>query len=169
LHFGQISAQRVALNVLSSKKNSESFVEELIVRRELSDNFCYYNRHYDSFEGFPNWAKKSLDDYRVDEREYLYSRAELEKGKTHDDLWNSAQIEMVKLGKMHGYMRMYWARNFLNGLSPPSPRMRLLSSLTANMNWMVGTPMDMWELPGALEVFTIELGESAWSLARSDT
>jgi deoxyribodipyrimidine photo-lyase len=119
LHFGQISAQRVALDVLNSFKRSESFLEELIVRRELSDNFCYYNRYYDSFEGFPSWAKKSLDEHRVDEREYLYSRTELEKGETHDNLWNAAQMEMVKQGKMHGYMRMYWAKKILEWTESP--------------------------------------------------
>jgi len=96
------------LDCVEQHESSESFLEELIiVRRELSDNFCFYNRYYDSFEGFPGWVKKSLNEHRVDEREYLYSQAELEKGETHDDLWNAAQMEMVKLGKMHGYMRMH--------------------------------------------------------------
>jgi deoxyribodipyrimidine photo-lyase len=45
---------------------------------------------------------------RRDKREYLYTRQQLEEGKTHDELWNACQLEMVHLGKMHGYMRMYW-------------------------------------------------------------
>jgi len=116
LHFGQISAQRAALEVKksgASRKNKEAFLEELIVRRELSDNFCFYNRHYDSFRGFPEWAKKTLNEHGADKREYLYTRGELEKAKTHDDLWNAAQTEMVKTGRMHGYMRMYWAKKVL--------------------------------------------------------
>ena len=67
LHFGQISAQRIALEVSASaavKKSREAFLEELIVRRELSDNYCYYNPNYDSFEGFPAWAKKTLHAHR---------------------------------------------------------------------------------------------------------
>ncbi|MFZ2323726.1 MAG: hypothetical protein WAV89_08520 [Ignavibacteriaceae bacterium] len=55
LHFGQISAQRIALEVEKFKRNTESkksFLEELIVRKELSDNFCYFNKNYDSFGGF---------------------------------------------------------------------------------------------------------------------
>jgi hypothetical protein len=35
-------------------------------------------------------------------------REQLEKAQTHDELWNAAQLEMVHLGKMHGFMRMYW-------------------------------------------------------------
>jgi len=116
LHFGQISAQRVALEVSASDAPAEcreAFLEELIVRRELSDSFCLYNKDYDSFDGFPDWAKKTLNDHRNDEREYLYSRDDLESARTHDDLWNAAQREMVSTGKMHGYLRMYWAKKIL--------------------------------------------------------
>ncbi|MCX8010495.1 MAG: deoxyribodipyrimidine photo-lyase, partial [Ignavibacteria bacterium] len=107
LHFGQIAPQRVALAVQPIFENAESqksFLEELIVRRELSDNFCYYNQNYDSFDGFPQWAKDSLNLHRKDKREYIYSVEEFELAKTHDDLWNASQMEMVKKGKMHGYM-----------------------------------------------------------------
>lgn len=116
LHFGQISAQRVALAAQRAGddlKSQETFLEELIVRRELSDNFCLYNGRYDSFDGFPSWARESLNEHRSDPREYVYSRNELESGRTHDDLWNAAQLEMVKTGKMHGYLRMYWAKKIL--------------------------------------------------------
>jgi len=87
--------------------SKEAFLEELIIRRELSDNFCYYNENYDSFESFPGWAKKPLNDARTDSREYVYTEEQFERAATHDNLWNAAQIEMVKTGKMHGYMRMY--------------------------------------------------------------
>ncbi len=45
LHFGQISAQRVALAAKRAKQGAgsatDSFIEELVVRRELTDNFCF--------------------------------------------------------------------------------------------------------------------------------
>ncbi len=122
LHFGQISAQRIALEVNKINGNEESkksFLEELIIRRELSDNFCFYNPHYDSFEGFPEWAKKTLNEHRDDVREFIYSKEEFENAKTHDDLWNAAQLEMVNSGKMHGYMRMYWAKKILEWTNSP--------------------------------------------------
>lgn len=122
IHFGQISAQRIALEVSKSITNSEackSFLEELIVRRELSDNFCFYNSKYDSFEGFPDWAKKSLAKHKAHIREYLYSIEEFENALTHDKLWNAAQKEMVLTGKMHGYMRMYWAKKILEWTAEP--------------------------------------------------
>jgi deoxyribodipyrimidine photo-lyase len=122
LHFGQLSAQRAALqadNADCPAKAKEAFLEELIVRRELSDNFCYYNNSYDSFAGFPEWAQRSLNVHRKDRREYIYSLKKFENAQTHDGLWNAAQMEMVKRGKMHGYMRMYWAKKVLEWSSSP--------------------------------------------------
>lgn len=127
LHFGQISAQRIAHEIISkipSDANTEAFLEELIVRRELSDNFCYYNKYYDSFDGFPDWAKKSLNEHRKDEREYIYTKAEFEKALTRDPLWNAAQMEMVIKGKMHGYMRMYWAKKILEWTASPEEALK---------------------------------------------
>jgi deoxyribodipyrimidine photo-lyase len=127
LHFGQISAQRIALiiNNMGNHPSKDSFLEEMIVRRELSDNFCFYNPYYDSFKGFPDWAKKTLDDHRKDEREFVYSLKEFEEAKTHEDLWNAAQKELVTRGKMHGYMRMYWAKKILEWSNSPEDALRI--------------------------------------------
>ncbi|MBM4175015.1 MAG: deoxyribodipyrimidine photo-lyase [Ignavibacteria bacterium] len=122
IHFGQISAQRIALTIQNLNKNvqsTEAFLEELIVRRELSDNFCYYNSDYDSVKGFPDWAKKTLNEHRNDKRAHLYSIEQFEKSQTHDKLWNAAQQEIVQTGKMHGYMRMYWAKKILEWSKSP--------------------------------------------------
>jgi len=116
LHFGQLSSQRLALEVERSeapRESKDAFLEELVVRKELADNYCYFNPMYDTIEGFPDWAKRTLDSHRNDSREYLHSAEELEGATTHDDLWNAAQMEMVVKGKMHGYMRMYWAKKIM--------------------------------------------------------
>lgn len=128
LHFGQISAQRVALEIQRINGNKESektFLEELVVRRELSDNFCYYNKNYDSFEGFPDWAKISLNEHRKDEREFIYSLEEFENAQTHEDLWNAAQNELLRTGKLHGYMRMYWAKKILEWSRSPEEALKI--------------------------------------------
>ena len=127
LHFGQISSQRIALNIEKNNYNTaskEAFLEELIIRKELSDNFCNYNENYDCFEGFPNWAKETLNQHRKDEREFIYSLEEFEKGKTHEGLWNAAQMEMVNSGKMHSYMRMYWAKKILEWSASPEDALK---------------------------------------------
>lgn len=109
-HFGQISVQRAILEVKKHKtatnsKGVDSFCEEAIVRRELSDNFCYYNKNYDNLKGITDWAMKTLNDHRKDKREYLYTLKELDEGHTHDDLWNAAQLQLKKEAKMHGFLR----------------------------------------------------------------
>jgi deoxyribodipyrimidine photo-lyase len=122
LHFGQISAQRIGLEIMSRNMvtgSKNAFLEELIVRKELADNYCYYNPNYDRFEGFPAWAQKTLNEHRGDPREYCYSPDQFENAETHDDLWNAAQKEMVKTGKMHGFMRMYWAKKILEWTASP--------------------------------------------------
>ena len=116
LHFGQISAQRVALEVIKKRpadKNRETYLEELIVRRELSDNFCFYQKNYDQPKAFPAWASRTLTIHESDYREYLYELEELETAATHDSLWNAAQLEMKLSGSLHGYLRMYWAKKIL--------------------------------------------------------
>lgn len=128
LHFGQLSAQRLALEVREAKapmKDRDAFLEELIMRRELADNFCFYNEMYDACDGFPAWARASLDAHRKDPREYLYTKKQFEKAETHDALWNAAQRQLALTGKMHGYMRMYWAKKILEWTASPEEAMEI--------------------------------------------
>jgi deoxyribodipyrimidine photo-lyase len=155
LHFGQISSLQVALRLqevaiengenlhfLSSPKmpkpedagttllhGIDSLIEEMVVRKELADNFCFYNPDYDNLESAPNWAKISLDKHRQDKREYVYSYKELDAAKTHDTAWNAAQSELTKTGKMHGYMRMYWAKKVLEWTNSPEEAIEYLIKL----------------------------------------
>jgi deoxyribodipyrimidine photo-lyase len=139
-HFGHLSPQKVAFEIKSSSLPEEDknvFLEEMIIRRELADNFCEYESKYDFFEGFHPWAQKTLNEHRNDEREYLYPAEQFEEGETHDPLWNAAQLQMVKLGKMHGYMRMYWAKKILEWT--PSPEIAMQIAIDLN---------DKYELDG---------------------
>lgn len=122
-HFGQLSAQRAVLEVSKHKSKSkegvEAFCEEAIIRRELSDNFCFYNENYDNLNGITDWARITLDAHRKDKRVYLYTRTQIDEAHTHDDLWNSAQIQLRNDGKMHGFLRMYWAKKILEWTATP--------------------------------------------------
>jgi deoxyribodipyrimidine photo-lyase len=125
LHFGQISPLFIALKASETKSPGiEAFLEELIVRRELSMNFVYYNKKYDLFEAVPEWAKKTLGSHKKDKRQYTYTLEELEPAKTHDPYWNAAQKEMVIKGKMHGYMRMYWGKKIIEWSRTPEGAFR---------------------------------------------
>ncbi len=120
LHFGQISPLHIALRVSETDSpGKDAYLEELIVRRELSVNFVFYNKNYDAFEGLPEWAKKTLKEHEKDPREYVYTLEELENAETHDPYWNAAQREMTLRGKMHGYMRMYWGKKIIEWSRTP--------------------------------------------------
>lgn len=116
LNLGFISSQRVALEVIKSKasnENKEAFLEELIIRKELADNFCLYAKNFRTLRSIPIWAKKSLQLHEEDLREYNYSLHELEQFRTHDDLWNATQSQLIKEGSINSYLRMYWAKKIL--------------------------------------------------------
>lgn len=141
LHFGQISSLRVSLEVMnyteeppllllrpklaegrnepSHEDGMNALLEELIVRKELSDNYCFYNQNYKSIEGAAEWAKKTLIQHKNDPRDFIYDTEQFESSQTHDPAWNSAQNELRNKGKIHGYMRMYWAKKILEWSSDP--------------------------------------------------
>ena len=134
LHFGQVSPLAVALRISGERSipaaARESFLEELIVRRELSMNFVFYNDRYDEYECLPDWARKTLAEHAKDRREYLYDPEQWERAGTHDPYWNAAQREMMITGKMHNYMRMYWGKKLLEWSRTPAEAFR--TALTLN-------------------------------------
>lgn len=155
LHFGQLSSLQVALRLrevaiengadlhyLTSPKmpqpeeakktimnGIDSLIEEMVVRKELADNYCHYCKDYDNLNASPDWARKSLDAHRKDKREFIYSLKDLENAKTHDEAWNAAQRQLTSTGKMHGYMRMYWAKKVLEWTESPEQAIEFLIRL----------------------------------------
>jgi len=153
LHFGQVSPVWLVEEITEkvSGKNVDSFVEELLVRRELASNYCYYTQDYDSFKALPGWAHETLEAHKDDEREHLYTRKELENADTHDPYWNAAMMEMKYTGYMHNYMRMYWGKKILEWSNTPHYAYKTIITLNnryfldgrdcnsyANVSWVFG-------------------------------
>ena len=141
LNLGFISSQRVALEVIKSGVkdiNKEIFLEELVVRKELADNFCLYANSFKDFSGISNWAKMSLNNHKFDIRPYIYSMEELENAKTYDKLWNATQIQLIREGTIHGYLRMYWAKKILEWT--PSPKEGLKTAIYLNDKYAYDSP-----------------------------
>ncbi len=116
INYGFISAQRVAIEIIKSKAQNESkeaFLEELIVRKELAENFCLYCKNYKELKCLPNWAKITIKEHKNDFKSKIYSLFQLENALTEDDLWNACQIQLIKEGKINRYLRMYWAKMIL--------------------------------------------------------
>lgn len=141
LHYGQLSSLRVALELIkhvdvrpllfeevklaqhgeepSAKDGMDALLEEMVVRKELADNFCFYAPSYTALTSGPSWAQKSLDEHRDDVREFIYTLDQWEHAQTHDQSWNAAQNQLRKTGKIHSYMRMYWAKKMLEWSETP--------------------------------------------------
>jgi len=161
LHFGHISPIEIAIEILSKygrDENVESFFNEMIIWRELARNFCYYNPNYNQYEGIPNWAKQTLEQHLSDKRDYIYSLEELENAKTHDEYWNAAQSELLKTGKMHNYMRMYWCKKIIEWTEHPKQAFDIACYLNdkyeldgrdpnsyAGISWCFGTHDRPWQ------------------------
>lgn len=144
LRFGHIGPLEIALAVNAAvQKNTalvsarDAFFDELIVWRELAINFVRHTPEYDSVECAEPWASQSLAEHLQDHREWNYSLEQLERGETHDELWNASQMQMVQFGWMHNYMRMYWAKKILEW--SPTPAVAFADAVLLN---------DKYELDG---------------------
>ncbi len=142
LHFGHISVHQIFLELMeredwSVKKlsanasgkrsgwwgvgeNAESFLDELITWRELGHNMCSHRSDYAHYESLPEWARQTLEEHRSDHRPYRYTLEQLEAADTHDELWNAAQRQLVREGRLQNYLRMLWGKKILEW--SPSPR-----------------------------------------------
>lgn len=161
LHFGQISIHEILDEILKNyelnDENVQAFINEAVIWRELARNFCFYNPYYNQYEGIPEWAKKSLEEHLEDKRENIYSIEELEFAKTHDPYWNAAQIQLLRTGKMHNYMRMYWAKKLIEWTQHPKEAFNFACYLNdkyeldgrdpngyAGISWCFGTHDHPW-------------------------
>lgn len=135
LHFGFLSSLEIALAVQeadASKPSKDAYLEELIVRRELSYNFTSHNKNYDSLKSLPDWVQKTMREHVKDERPILYTAEELERGETHDELWNAAQREMLVTGEMHNYVRMLWGKKVIEWTKSYEEAFSILEHLNNN-------------------------------------
>ncbi len=130
LHFGQISPIEIALQVKQAKQKADDvYLEELIVRRELSMNFTHFTENYDKYPCLPPWSKTTLQKHKNDDRPQIYTYKQLENAQTYDQYWNAAQKQMVITGKMHGYMRMYWGKKIIEWTNTPETAFRFMLEL----------------------------------------
>ncbi|EQC33233.1 hypothetical protein SDRG_09216 [Saprolegnia diclina VS20] len=142
LHYGNISPVDIALQVNATEgrgpamaASKASFLEELIVRRELSMNFVWFNpRHYDSIKSLPPFATETLAIHADDARATIYSEAQLDTAMTHDAYWNAAQLDMIVNGKMQNYMRMYWGKKILEWTASPEEAYEICIRLNDKYN-----------------------------------
>ncbi len=155
LHFGHISAHQIVTEALEEEGWSlstagrmatgsargwwglspdlEAFLDQVITWRELGFNFCFHREDYSRYESLPDWAISVLEKHASDPRPYLYSLQQLENATTHDLVWNAAQRELLRQGKVHNYLRMLWGKKILEWSG--SPREALEAMIHLNNKW----------------------------------
>jgi deoxyribodipyrimidine photo-lyase len=151
LHFGYISVHHIFRQLMKKEnwffdrlsekatgsrtgwwgmsEGAEAFLDELITWRELGYNMCWQRDDYDRYETLPDWALTTLKAHEMDERKHIYSLEELERGRTHDPLWNAAQMQLCRQGCVHNYLRMLWGKKILEWSATPQKALRVMIEL----------------------------------------
>lgn len=123
IHSGQLGVYTIIKSLLDrfgpTDDNVICYIDELFGWKQIAEHFCFYEKNYDNINGALPWAFETLNAHRNDPREHIYTLEELEYAKTDDEQWNAGQKELVKNGKMHGYVRMYWAKRLLYWTESP--------------------------------------------------
>ncbi len=108
---------------------TEAFLDQVITWRELGFNFCQRRNDYDQFESLPAWALKTLRQHARDERSYVYSLEKFERAETHDALWNAAQTQLLREGRIHNYLRMLWGKKIIEWTRTPQKALEIMVEL----------------------------------------
>lgn len=114
---------------------AESFLDELVTWRELGYHFASRVPNYDRYESLPEWARATLAKHACDPRPYVYTLDQLAGAQTHDRLWNAAQNQLLREGRMHNYLRMLWGKKVLEW--SPTPEEALTTMIELNNRYAV--------------------------------
>lgn len=151
LHYGHLSAHEILRKVAAQESwnpsqvaatcsgssegwwrtspSAESFLDELVTWRELGFNFCSQRRDYARYESLPDWAQATLEEHSRDPRVPCYDEDTLDQARTHDEVWNAAQRQLVREGRIHNYLRMLWGKKILEWSSSPREALRIMIEL----------------------------------------
>jgi len=148
LHFGVMGPVEIARTCIDARSSSGGFIsprnisvippepavedlslqvflDELITQRELAINYALRTPGFDRWQSVPEWARLSMEGHAADAKLHQYTEEQLERGETHDQLWNAAQRQMVHEGYMPNYLRMYWAKQMAYWLETPEQAFNL--------------------------------------------
>ena len=130
LHYGMVSPMRLARESAElGHAGSDKYLDELLFWRELAFVFCFHNKRHEHWDSIPSWAKKTLEAHEDDERPIVYSWETLARAKTNDELWNAAQLTLLRHGELHNNLRMTWGKAIINWTKDPRNALELVFDL----------------------------------------
>jgi deoxyribodipyrimidine photo-lyase len=108
---------------------AESFLDQIVTWREVGFNMCAHRPDHDHYASLPAWAQATLARHAGDPREAIYTRDEFAGARTHDLLWNAAQRQLTREGRMHNYLRMLWGKKILQWSATPEDALHTMIDL----------------------------------------
>ena len=151
LHFGHISSHEIVHRVLDHvgwtpasiattargiragwwgvSAPAEAFLDQVITWRELGFNMSARRADTAAFDALPSWAIVTLDKHAADRRPHLYARDQFASAATHDPIWNAAQRQLLRDGRIHNYLRMLWGKKILEWTSSPREALDVMIEL----------------------------------------
>ncbi len=151
LHFGHIASHELFQEVMSREgwvrerpprrasgkrdgwwgvsAGAEAWLEQFVTWRELGYNMAAHRDDYDRYESAPGWSRATLEKHTADRRPFLYSLDALSAADTHDALWNAAQTQLVREGRIHNYMRMLWGKKIMEWTATPRDALGVMVEL----------------------------------------
>jgi deoxyribodipyrimidine photo-lyase len=159
LHFGHVGAHQVFAEVAAREgwtldhlagraggrragwwhlsEGAEAFLDQLVTWRELGFNMAHLRDDHDRYEALPPWARLTLERHAADPRPVVYTLDRLADADTHDPLWNAAQVQLRREGRIHNYLRMLWGKKILEWSATPQEAAAAMIALN-----------DRWALDG---------------------
>jgi deoxyribodipyrimidine photo-lyase len=151
LHFGHIASHELFREVMSREgwslerlseraggkrqgwwgvsRGAEAWLDQVITWRELGYNMAAHREDYDRYESLPDWSRATLEAHAGDRRAFVYSLDTFAAARTHDELWNAAQTQLVREGRIHNYLRMLWGKKILEWTASPREALAVMIEL----------------------------------------
>lgn len=107
----------------------EAWLDQLVTWRELGYNMAFYRPDYDRYESLPGWARATLEKHATDKRTFLYELEQFESASTHDEVWNAAQRQLLREGRIHNSLRMLWGKKILEWTASPREALAVMIEL----------------------------------------
>lgn len=108
---------------------AEAWLDEFVTWRELGYNMAAHGDNYEQYESLPDWAQATLAAHAHDRRKHVYALDEFAGARTYDPLWNAAQTQLLREGRIHNYLRMLWGKKIVEWTATPREALAVMIEL----------------------------------------
>ncbi len=111
-------------------EHAEAFLDQLVTWRELAFHTSAFRPDdHTQYGSLPEWARRTLAAHARDRRDPQYTHAQFAAAQTHDELWNAAQRQLLREGRIPNYLRMLWGKKILEWSATPQQALATMLEL----------------------------------------